>query len=200
VQANAALAELRAEGDEVQDGAPEPIEPRDLQRVAVAKQLEQLVELRAAGLGAARAVDVDRVLSDARAQKGVALADTLETLLAQRARRSVAGAAVEGRGRSSSWSPVPSSVSGVEPRRRRARDSVDAVRARARVDGTPKLTPRQAKTGQDVYDELGADGHRARRRPADLLTSPVSHGRRSIATYANPRPVAARRPPEQATG
>ena len=36
VQANASLAELRAEGDEVQDRAPEPIQTRDLQRVTVA--------------------------------------------------------------------------------------------------------------------------------------------------------------------
>jgi len=36
VQANASLAELRAEGDEVQDRAPEPIQARDLQRVTVA--------------------------------------------------------------------------------------------------------------------------------------------------------------------
>ncbi len=115
-------------------------------------------------------------------------ADTLETLLAQRARRSVAGAAIEWRGSEQIVVTGPELCVGVEPRRRRARDSVDAARARARVDGTPKLRLRQAKIGQDVYDELGADGHRAPRRPADLLTSSVSHGRRSIATYTNPRP------------
>jgi len=73
VQADPSLAELRAEGDEVQDGAPEPIQARDLQRVAVAQQLEQLVELRTACLGATGAVDIDRVLSDAGAQEGVYL-------------------------------------------------------------------------------------------------------------------------------
>ena len=73
MQANTALAELRAEGDEVQDRAPEPIQSRDLECVAVAKQLEQLVELWAARLGAAGAVDVDRVLSDASPQECVDL-------------------------------------------------------------------------------------------------------------------------------
>lgn len=44
----------------------------------------------------------------------------------------------------------------------RTRDGLDAARARGRTGGQkPKLTPRQAKVAQDMYDELGSDGHRA---------------------------------------
>jgi len=44
----------------------------------------------------------------------------------------------------------------------RTRDGLDAARARGRTGGQkPKLTPRQAKIAQDMYDELGADGRRA---------------------------------------
>ncbi|MEJ7825669.1 MAG: recombinase family protein [Solirubrobacteraceae bacterium] len=44
----------------------------------------------------------------------------------------------------------------------RTRDGLDAARARGRTGGQkPKLTPRQAKVAQDMYDELGPDGHRA---------------------------------------
>ncbi len=43
----------------------------------------------------------------------------------------------------------------------RTRDGLDAARARGRTGGQkPKLTPRQAKIAQDMYDELGPDGHR----------------------------------------
>ena len=49
----------------------------------------------------------------------------------------------------------------------RTRDGLDAARARGRTGGQkPKLTPRQAKVAQDVYDGLGPDGHR-KHRPAD---------------------------------
>ena len=65
-------------------------------------------------------------------------ADTLEKLLAQRARRSVAGAAIEWRGSEQIVVTGPELCVGVEPRRRRARDSVDAAHARARLDGTPQ--------------------------------------------------------------
>ena len=44
----------------------------------------------------------------------------------------------------------------------RTRDGLDAARARGRTGGQkPKLTPRQAKIAQDMYDELGDDGQRA---------------------------------------
>ena len=44
----------------------------------------------------------------------------------------------------------------------RTRDGLDAARARGRTGGQkPKLTPRQAKIAQDMYDELGPDGRRA---------------------------------------
>jgi len=44
----------------------------------------------------------------------------------------------------------------------RTRDGLDAARARGRTGGQkPKLTPRQAKIAQDMYDALGPDGHRA---------------------------------------
>jgi len=44
----------------------------------------------------------------------------------------------------------------------RTRDGLDAARARGRTGGQkPKLTPRQAKVAQDMYDELGPDGRRA---------------------------------------
>jgi DNA invertase Pin-like site-specific DNA recombinase len=43
----------------------------------------------------------------------------------------------------------------------RTRDGLDAARARERTSGQkPKLTPRQAKIAQDMYDELGPDGRR----------------------------------------
>jgi DNA invertase Pin-like site-specific DNA recombinase len=44
----------------------------------------------------------------------------------------------------------------------RTRDGLDAARARGRPGGQkPKLTPRQAKIAQAMYDELGDDGRRA---------------------------------------
>ncbi len=43
----------------------------------------------------------------------------------------------------------------------RTRDGLDAARARGRTGGQkPKLTARQAKIAQDMYDELGPDGRR----------------------------------------
>ena len=44
----------------------------------------------------------------------------------------------------------------------RTRDGLAAARTRGRTGGQkPKLTPRQAKIAQTMYDELGADGRRA---------------------------------------
>lgn len=44
----------------------------------------------------------------------------------------------------------------------RTRDGLAAARARGRSGGQrPKLTPRQAKIAQDMYDEVGSDGRRA---------------------------------------
>jgi DNA invertase Pin-like site-specific DNA recombinase len=44
----------------------------------------------------------------------------------------------------------------------RTRDGLEAARARGRTGGQkPKLTPRQARIAQDMYDELGPDGKRA---------------------------------------
>lgn len=44
----------------------------------------------------------------------------------------------------------------------RTRDGLDAARARGRTGGQkPKLTPRQARIAQDMYNELGPDGKRA---------------------------------------
>ena len=44
----------------------------------------------------------------------------------------------------------------------RTRDGLEAARARGRTGGQrPKLTPRQAKIAQAMYDETGADGRRA---------------------------------------
>lgn len=43
----------------------------------------------------------------------------------------------------------------------RTRDGLDAARARGRTGGQkPKLTPRQAKIAQNMYDELADDGRR----------------------------------------
>jgi len=61
----------------------------------------------------------------------------------------------------------------------RTRDGLDAARARGRTGGQqPKLTARQAKLAQEMYDELGPDGHRAtdrrrvRRHATDDLPPP----------------------------
>ncbi len=44
----------------------------------------------------------------------------------------------------------------------RTRDGLQAARARGRTGGQkPKLTPRQAKIAQAMYDEPGPDGKRA---------------------------------------
>lgn len=44
----------------------------------------------------------------------------------------------------------------------RTRDGLEAARSRGRTGGQrPKLTARQAKIAQDMYDEIGPDGHRA---------------------------------------
>jgi len=44
----------------------------------------------------------------------------------------------------------------------RTRDGLAAARARGRTGGQrAKLTPRQAKVAQDMYDETGPDGRRA---------------------------------------
>ncbi len=44
----------------------------------------------------------------------------------------------------------------------RTRDGLAAARTRGRTGGQkPKLTARQAKAAQDMYDELGTDGRRA---------------------------------------
>jgi DNA invertase Pin-like site-specific DNA recombinase len=44
----------------------------------------------------------------------------------------------------------------------RTRDGLDAARARGRTGGQkPKLTPRQAKIAQAMYDQVGPDGRRA---------------------------------------
>ncbi|WSN53308.1 hypothetical protein OG299_39505 [Streptomyces sp. NBC_01296] len=59
MQSDPALAQVRAEGDQVQHGPGEPVEPGDLQRIAGAQQLQDELELRAGRLRAARGVDVD---------------------------------------------------------------------------------------------------------------------------------------------
>ena len=44
----------------------------------------------------------------------------------------------------------------------RTRDGLAAARARGRTGGQKaKLTPRQAKVAQDMYEELGPDGRQA---------------------------------------
>jgi DNA invertase Pin-like site-specific DNA recombinase len=44
----------------------------------------------------------------------------------------------------------------------RTRDGLAAARSRGKTGGQkPKLTPRQARIAQEMYDELGADGKRA---------------------------------------
>jgi hypothetical protein len=68
VQPDAALAQVGAEGHQVQYGAGESVEPGDLQRAALAQQLQDEVELRAGCLRAARGVDVDVVAVDAGPQ------------------------------------------------------------------------------------------------------------------------------------
>jgi hypothetical protein len=50
VQADAALAQLGAEGHEVQDRPAQAVQPRDVQRVAVAQQAQHVVEFRTAPL------------------------------------------------------------------------------------------------------------------------------------------------------
>ena len=57
----------------MQDRSAEAVQSRDLQRVAVAEEPKDVVELRAAGLGAARVVDVDVVMGDAGAAQRVDL-------------------------------------------------------------------------------------------------------------------------------
>ncbi len=59
VQSDAALAQVGAQGHQVQDGAGESVEPGDLQRVAGPQQLQHEVELRPGCLRATRGVDVD---------------------------------------------------------------------------------------------------------------------------------------------
>lgn len=54
-------------------GEGEPVEPGDLQRVALADVLEDQAEFRAGGLGAACGLDVDVFLFDAGALQGVEL-------------------------------------------------------------------------------------------------------------------------------
>jgi hypothetical protein len=66
----------------------------------------------------------------------------------------------------------------------RTRDGLAAARARGRIGGQkPKLTARQAKIAQAMYDELGDDGRRAHtvQQIADELASPAP---RSIATLS----------------
>jgi len=70
---DAALAQLGAEGHQVQHGAAEPVQAGDLERVAGAEQLEDQVELWPAGLGAAGGIEVDVVPRDAGPQQGVDL-------------------------------------------------------------------------------------------------------------------------------
>jgi hypothetical protein len=57
----------------MQDRPAEAVEPRDLQRVAIAKQTQKLVEPGAARLRAARVVNVDVLLGDAGAAQRVDL-------------------------------------------------------------------------------------------------------------------------------
>lgn len=57
----------------MEDRAAEAVQPRDLQRVAVTQQAEHVVELWAAGLGAAGVVDVDVFTGDAGALQRVDL-------------------------------------------------------------------------------------------------------------------------------
>jgi len=61
MQTDAPFAQFGAEGHEVQDRPAEAIQPGDFQRVAVAQEPKDGVELGSAGLGAARVVDVDVV-------------------------------------------------------------------------------------------------------------------------------------------
>jgi len=64
----------------------------------------------------------------------------------------------------------------------RTRDGLGAARARGRTGGQkPKLTSRQAKIAQAMYDELGPDGRRAHTVQRSL-TSSASPARRSTAT------------------
>jgi len=72
VQADPALAQVGAEGHQVQDRAREPVEPGDLHGAA-AQELHDQVELGAGGFGAAGGVDVDVVPVDAGPQKSVDL-------------------------------------------------------------------------------------------------------------------------------
>jgi hypothetical protein len=67
VQPDVELAQLGAEGHQVQYGAGEPVEPGHLQRVALAQQLHD-EELRAGRFRAAGDVDVDVVAVDAVAE------------------------------------------------------------------------------------------------------------------------------------
>ena len=71
--ADAAVSELRAEGDEVKDRTPQAIQAGDLEGVAVAQEAQDVVELGAAGFGAAGVVDVDVLARDAGAGERVEL-------------------------------------------------------------------------------------------------------------------------------
>ena len=76
----------------------------------------------------------------------------------------------------------------------RTRDGLDAARARGHTGGQkPKLTPRQAKIAQDMYDELGPgwapQAHRAadRRRVRSTLRSSAAPAERSCSRHAASR-------------
>ncbi len=63
LQADSPLTQLGAEGDQMQHGPTEPVQPRDRQGVAFAQHFEQHIELRAGGLRPAGGVQIDEVFS-----------------------------------------------------------------------------------------------------------------------------------------
>jgi hypothetical protein len=73
VEPDAAVAQLGTQRHEVQDRSAEAVQARDLQRVAVAQQAQDDVDLRAAGLRAAGMVDVNVAVGDAGATERVDL-------------------------------------------------------------------------------------------------------------------------------
>ena len=73
LQADSPLTQLGAEGDQMQHGPTEPVQPRDRQDVAFAPHFEQHIELRAGGLRPAGGVQMDVVPLDAGPGEGVEL-------------------------------------------------------------------------------------------------------------------------------
>ncbi len=73
LQANPAVTQLRTQGDQVQHGSSEPIQPGHHQHIPVSQDPQHQVQLRPRGLSAAGVVDMDVVPGDPGPGQGVGL-------------------------------------------------------------------------------------------------------------------------------